>query len=1085
MSTEEVKIKQQQVGALSGQQYTASPTKAQQDKFDANIIAEAFKRFAKINGIILTTETFVQILNSHPEILNLPQDKQATELLKLFNGEKPAAQQQEVSEQIPTQESSQAQQTPAENTEANPFGSSIQSNELFSKIIASIQQEEIKDRAKSKLNLSAATAISAESEVSEAQEEQEEVSVVASADKKATKAERKAKRKAERAARREKIRQGLKPIIDLRNRVHNKIKNDVNELKKFHEKKKAERQARKAQRVAQHQGKSFENKSKQEKVTTYEDLCAKNLFIHSSKPPKTEEDWNNLSAQEKSVYTQKAQEYSGSKSSLILDSFKEFRFKIDKDNETKATIEYQMAELQTAEYNGISIEEFNKLDKEERLALVADYVEQVPESKRSFVEKEIVQRSTILKDAFNYQLEKNGESGDLSCHDVHEYINKDGDKSNNGAQMMGIVKEYLEDKVARGEELSDIEKSYLKDLNKEGAGTDLKEKTYTKQGSSEIRQAITNSENFDREAYEKAGERGKAEMVITAALQGAMNHETGTVEPEAIVALYKDINEHVETEELKDEFIKQIQALPNSKEIFEYLSKQGIDAEVDLSAYSDNLSNETIELIADQTITNYPKDSTQRLILTQVRTQNEKPEQLSADAIHVAKTYKKGELSLQETTIYGSATITRLDESMYQNTCEQIKTSGNHEMSAGFFAGAIESQDNANVSETKLESAISTIANDPDATEIVLNNGYRPSDFKNSKVQEKAFGTMANTIENDPDKKRGESLGIIITNDIPKLNADVQLGAHQKMTNSKYEKVVETAASNIPKYDSSVQVDALKATYNSGNSKAVEIAASNIHKMDSSVQAEAMLVTFATNNTAAIEKALLQVDKMDLIAVSSIQDKIDAQIQIMENKQVQSIIEAYAKRQVNKEFGMKVDNNSDQFKTRFEKYLEKLKGKTQSEIYSEICNDIQYWSSDMQAAMLEKISKYCPKLFAMMINRYGIKLLNGFGLINISTKNEILMQMLKSSNTRAEAMEYLKSNPNSSYSDEVKELYNKLLAEKTGEDYDKIKAEQKSDENDYLTVLPFGSQSGFTKTNFDDKQDSYWKTKANLNYYMA
>jgi hypothetical protein len=124
----------------------------------------------------------------------------------------------------------------------------------------------------------------------------------------------------------------------------------------------------------------------------------------------------------------------------------------------------------------------------------------------------------------------------------------------------------------------------------------------------------------------------------------------------------------------------------------------------------------------------------------------------------------------------------------------------------------------------------------------------------------------------------------------------------------------------------------------------------------------------------------------------------------------------------------------------------------------------------------------------MFIDRYGIKLLTGFGQVNIATKNAILMEMLKTPSKRADAMEYIKSNSGGNFSDSVKDFYNKIVAEREGDDYDNIKAkkqENTDEEQSYQTSAVFGSQSGSTRTNLNRDEGDYWKTKANLNAYLA
>ena len=63
----------------------------------------------------------------------------------------------------------------------------------------------------------------------------------------------------------------------------------------------------------------------------------------------------------------------------------------------------------------------------------------------------------------------------------------------------------------------------------------------------------------------------------------------------------------------------------------------------------------------------------------------------------------------------------------------------------------------------------------------------------------------------------------------------------------------------------------------------------------------------------------------------------------------------------------------------------------------------------------------------MMLDKFGIKLLTNFGQVNSATKNNILLHMLRTPSMRSDAIAYIKANPNSSYSDELKQLYNDTI----------------------------------------------------------
>ena len=64
-----------------------------------------------------------------------------------------------------------------------------------------------------------------------------------------------------------------------------------------------------------------------------------------------------------------------------------------------------------------------------------------------------------------------------------------------------------------------------------------------------------------------------------------------------------------------------------------------------------------------------------------------------------------------------------------------------------------------------------------------------------------------------------------------------------------------------------------------------------------------------------------------------------------------------------------------------------------------------------------------------MLDKCGAKLLTAFGQLNIATKNQILMQMLKTPSKRSEAVAYIKANPNGNYSDDLRKLFDEIMDE--------------------------------------------------------
>ena len=1132
MSTEEVKFNQQ-VSALNGSQGASGTGAAQQKKFDANAIAEAFKKFAEKNGIKLTTESFLQIINSHPEIVNLAPEQQANALLKIFNGEQPEVQPQPSATPAQSQQPAQAEQPAAQTGQPNPFNSSAtQQNELFTEVMNEIKEEENYQKFENFFNpqpeakseepaVQTAPAAQAAQESKDAQKAQTPEQAKAQDTEQAPAADNtetepiddkeykrysnSAKRLAYRAERYRSVAKTLEEIgLKFPARFHSKVaerleKDSQNFYDKASERSKvveAQREKARAEHpelvreAERHNGKKFERQGDKSKEKEYINSCARNIYDHSDAKKTSGKSWEDLSKKEKAEFEQRAHQILKSTSkednNRLTQAQRILGVQIAEGQEEETSIEHRMFELQAANADGKSIEEFRSLSREQRLAIMADYVDKKYEkdaNSLSDIEKAYHEASSDMHEAMNHKLIKEGKETGVTRQGYQKFLEENADNKELAGELNTALKEYYEDLEKSGD-LSPRQKTILDAMRrKTDAGVRSLQETNTSVGPSKLEESVISSSSPElKEAYQNAKTyEEKANIVATEGIKRATNPETKAIEPEAFIAMYADANK-AGNEALMSALLNNIEGSSNAKEIKEQLFKQYPDAQINMSA--DIGSKDTQEAVNTQDLICQLPDEQRKLILDNVLVHNSTNEQSAALYENLALNHN--EASVESATIYAGNALKKLDGEQLDNTLRVVHDSDNHNAKAGGYLAAKGLQ--SELSPEKQIKAIKVAEGDPEASAIVVDNGGFPSDFKDSEVQRTAFDVASNNAENDPNKERGQRIGISLANDVPNMNSDNQLHAHETLTKSKYEKVSEAAAANIHKYDKSVQVAALKATYNSGNEKAIQVAASNINKMDKSVQAEAMQVTFATNNTKAIETALLQVNKMDADAVNSIKSEIETQIAAMEEKHVQSIIEAFGKRQVNKELGMKVDNNSQQFKTKLEKYIEELRKLPTSEIYRRLCSDVQFWPTDMQVAMLERASKYCPRLFNMMLEKYGIKLLS-FGQVNSSTRNEILMQMLKSSTKRAEAMEYLgeqlKSKNDISYSDAVKDLYNKLWAEKFGNEYDKVQAEKKElAENNQTIPMTFGSQTGSTRTNLNT-EDTYWKTKANLNYYLA
>ncbi len=92
------------------------------------------------------------------------------------------------------------------------------------------------------------------------------------------------------------------------------------------------------------------------------------------------------------------------------------------------------------------------------------------------------------------------------------------------------------------------------------------------------------------------------------------------------------------------------------------------------------------------------------------------------------------------------------------------------------------------------------------------------------------------TEQNDYNKSETIRLQNKLSDQVPKLHQSQQYKAHETMMQSKYSEVREHTASNIYKYHESVQAQAYKYTISTGDQKAIDAANSNYESMSPSAQ---------------------------------------------------------------------------------------------------------------------------------------------------------------------------------------------------------------------------------------------------------
>ncbi len=788
----------------------------------------------------------------------------------------------------------------------------------------------------------------------------------------------------------------------------------------------------------------FDTKTYSEKLTkpemeqVYIRQYAKNNFLFGNPDePKSDADWVKLPEDEKQKYIEQA------KQQVYAD--KSFSAAMDDEFIAKIMLNTRMIDLQTASANGTTLSEFNKLDKNERNSAKYEMLDlkrktndkfaesndakDYDYSQFSVAEKLFMDKEDTSLSALQYYAKKQGMDGaDGLCHEnVAEYV------KNNKVNMAVATKEYLANKSESGD-LTDLEKLEFAALNK--LEPSLIEAYGSEAGKSSIDEEIAEDSKYAdkfnnatpalRQVYklQYITEKYKNEP---AKIKEIMLDEIKHSNIETAIAIHALVgNDENLSKELAESRDKNIAVLNNSG--LGHLQPEHMQTAVKLGA----------SLLGEENLTNLFNHYG-------INTVQDKDLDTAAGAI-------------------GSNVK---DQKLLDTSMTLVFDRGNHCENVDDGINAINSAKEHASQQCQQEAALGTVGSPHEAeygaayvkdngetAAYMVDNGI-PSKYRKEN-QTAMFSSLKNSIEKNLPKNEAVSSLNKLSDQIVQCDASNQLAMHKEISTSKYSAVVEHAAQNIHKYDVSVQADAMRLTFATGDERAIEIVISNL-------------------------------DLISASAVAALRNEINTQIEAMESRHFEDLLSDYTKKKLGRELEG-ISQKSPEYSDKVKAYIAELKKLPQTELYQRICTDFRTWPTSLQTSILDKIAKYSPKLLTMFIDRYGIKLLTGFGQVNIATKNAILMEMLKTPSKRADAMEYIKSNSGGNFSDSVKDFYNKIVAEREGDDYDNVKANKQKntdDEQSYQASAVFGSQSGSTRTNLNRDEGDYWKTKANLNAYLA
>lgn len=560
---------------------------------------------------------------------------------------------------------------------------------------------------------------------------------------------------------------------------------------------------------------------------------AKNKFLYSdSDNPKTEEDWNNLTEEERqNLFKSTLEAVKNDKNGLA---------KLLTNYGKSSSADSTMTRIQAANMYEISLEDFQKLSQVEREEYVYDYLNtekefadaegRKPEFTKS--ERDYWNRSNLLAESVNNYYKQKGIERSVCPGDVSQVLREEN------LNLEQIQFDYLDNKIKQGQNLSKYEKYQYKYLSetKDYFETDSQLNNLANAENQKLQEPPSlyskiQSTEF-AEKYNDAFPNEKVEI-----LYGILKQEAGNdkkVLYDNLIASASDAYKKGDRA-LASDLAKKARLVDRVRYIS--VDKNASATEVslktksakDLSAQEaaelhKNIGNNENEAIAESggiALVGRSSDE-QALEISYVGSKFSKVDNAMYDRFTKFEDIDKAEIgytnvrngATQETLNYVAANADK-SQAELQNTVLKMYIEGNKEATQA----AIDAKT---------------------VTRFYAQN------------QTEALNTLKNNAETLMEKGEAIKALNLLSDQIQDCHKDNQLDMHKSMMQSKYSEVQEHTAGNIKNYDPSVQSKALDAVYESGNESAIDAAVNSLESAPSCVQEEVSLKivgeTAARNN---------------------------------------------------------------------------------------------------------------------------------------------------------------------------------------------------------------------------------------------
>lgn len=581
---------------------------------------------------------------------------------------------------------------------------------------------------------------------------------------------------------------------------------------------------------------------------------AKNKFLYSdSANPKTEEDWNNLTEEERqNLFKSSLEAVKNDKNGLA---------KLLTNYGKSSIADSTMTRIQAANMYGISLEDFQKLSQVEREEYVYDYLntEKVladaegrkPEFTKS--ERDYWNRSNLLAESVNNYYKQKGIERSVCPGDVSQVLREE--KLN----LEQIQFDYLDNKIKQGQNLSKYEKYQYKYLSetKDYFETDSQLNNLANEENQKLQEPPSlyskiQSTEF-AEKYNDAFPNEKVEI-----LYGILKQEAGNDKK----VLYDNLMASA-----SDAYKKGDRALAS-----DLAKKARLVDRVRYISVDKNASATEISLKTKST-----KDlSVEEAVELHKNIGNNENEAI-AEAGGIALVGRSSDEQALEISYVGSK-FAKVDNAMYDRgtkvkdieNAEIIYTNvrnGATQETLNYVAA------NADKSQAELQNTVLKMYTEgnKEATQAAIDAKTVTRFYAQNQTE--GLNTLKNNAETLMEKGEAIKALNLLSDQIQDCHKDNQLDMHKSMMQSKYSEVQEHTAGNIKNYDPTVQSQALDVVYTSGNEKAIEKAVTSLENAPSYIQ-EAELPRVIVETSIRNSQSSLNIITTDSDSNASLKSKI-------------------------------------------------------------------------------------------------------------------------------------------------------------------------------------------------------------------